>query len=499
MTNDILIPRAMPRPPAPTARVWSEQQNAIFDWARTGRGNLIVRARAGTGKTTTILEMLEHAPERKVLLAAFNKSIARELQSRVRRQGVEAKTLHGLGLRFIKNAWGRQVDVEPDDAKGNRAMNLARMSAPDAPDYVHRLIERLHTKARELVPNATARDVESLAYRYDLLPDESWVEEGFDLNAIIRLVLVAMQHAASRTDVIDFADMIFLPIVHKMARPWYELVVVDEAQDMTQPQLQLARSSCKRTGRIVVVGDDRQAIYAFRGADSGALDRLKQELKAQELGLHATYRCGKVIVALARELVPDFVCGSTHEGQILRRTEDAMLDEASEGDFILSRTNAPLIKVCMQLLKRGVRARIKGRDIGRGILAVIRKLHAANVAEIPQLLDARTAAELEKASSISNEDARAARIEFVQDQAGIILALLEGAATVEELCRRCEDLFSDDAERGAVMCSSVHRAKGLETDRVYLIEETFRMTSLEEQNLRYVAITRAKHTLTWVR
>lgn len=153
----------------------------------------------------------------------------------------------------------------------------------------------------------------------------------------------------------------------------------------------------------------------------------------------------------------------------------------------------------MQLLKRGVRARIKGRDIGRGILAVIKKLHASNVAEIPQLLDVRTATELEKASSISNEDARAARIEFVQDQAGIILALLEGAATVEELCRRCEDLFSDDAEHGAVMCSSVHRAKGLETDRVYLIEETFRTTSLEEQNLRYVGITRAKHTLTWVR
>lgn len=499
MTNDILIPRSMPRPPAPTTRVWNAQQNAIFDWARTGRGNLIVVARAGTGKTTTIVEMLEHAPERKVLLAAFNKSIARELQSRIRRQGVEAKTLHGLGLRFIKNAWGNAVKVEDDDTKGNRAMNLARMSAPTAPDYIHKLVEKLHTKARELAPLATAADVESLAYRFDMLPDESWVEEGFPLDVIVRLVLVAMEHAKTRCDVIDFADMIFLPIVHKMARPWYELVVVDEAQDMTQPQLQLARNSCKRTGRIVIVGDDRQAIYAFRGADSGALDRLKRELNAQELGLHATYRCGQRIVELAKALVPDFICGAQHEGEILRRTEDAMLDEATEGDFILSRTNAPLIKLCMQLLKRGVRARIKGRDIGRGILAVIRKLGASNVAEIPQLLDVRTQHEIEKASSISNEEARTARIEFIQDQAGIILALLDGAATVEELMRRCEELFSDDAERGAVMCSSVHRAKGLETDRVYLIEETFRSTSLEEQNLRYVAITRAKHTLTWVR
>lgn len=498
MTN-VLIPRSTPRPPAPSARVWSDQQVAIFDWSRCGRGNLIVRARAGTGKTTTIIQMLEYAPERKILLAAFNKSIARELESRIRRQGVEAKTLHGLGLRFIKNAWGRQVEVENDESKGNRAMNLARLAAPNAPDYIHKLIEKLHTKARELVPMASEEDIAYLAYRFDMLPDESWVEEGYGIDTIVKLVRIAMEHAKTRCNVIDFADMIFLPIVHGMARPWYELVVVDEAQDMTQPQLQLARASCKRTGRVVIVGDDRQAIYAFRGADSGALDRLKQELNAQELGLHATYRCGKVIVALAKTLVPDFICGSTHEGEILRRSEDAMLDEASEGDFILSRTNAPLIKVCMQLLKRGVRARIKGRDIGRGILAVIKKLQASNVAEIPQLLSMRTQHEIDKASSISNEDARLARIEFVQDQEGVILALLTGAATVEELCRRCDELFSDNAEHGAVMCSSVHRSKGLETDRVYLIEETFRGTSIEEQNLRYVAITRAKHTLAWVK
>src|SRR3990172_3993029 len=61
-------------------RTWSNQQLAIFDWFRNGTGHLVVRARAGTGKTTTILEGLNHAQESKAVLVAFNKKIATELQ-----------------------------------------------------------------------------------------------------------------------------------------------------------------------------------------------------------------------------------------------------------------------------------------------------------------------------------------------------------------------------------------------------------------------------------
>src|ERR1700761_7815745 len=97
---------------------WSEQQVRIFNWFKSGRGHLIVRARAGTGKTTTILEAVTHAPENKILLAAFNKRIARELEEKLGGwkfgAPVEAKTLHGLGYSFVKYAWGK--DIQPDDA-----------------------------------------------------------------------------------------------------------------------------------------------------------------------------------------------------------------------------------------------------------------------------------------------------------------------------------------------------------------------------------------------
>ena len=57
---------------AKTAIRWDVQQGRIFAWFESGSGNLIVRARAGTGKTTTIIEGAQRAPETRILLADFN-------------------------------------------------------------------------------------------------------------------------------------------------------------------------------------------------------------------------------------------------------------------------------------------------------------------------------------------------------------------------------------------------------------------------------------------
>src|SRR5436190_20992705 len=75
-------------------RVWSDEQNTVFDWferrSSYSSGNLVVRARAGTGKTTTIVEGVNRANDGQILLAAFNKSIAKELQGRVTKKTIEA-------------------------------------------------------------------------------------------------------------------------------------------------------------------------------------------------------------------------------------------------------------------------------------------------------------------------------------------------------------------------------------------------------------------------
>ena len=479
-----------------SSRTWSAQQSAIFDWFRDGEGNLVVRARAGTGKTTTLLEGIQCAPENRILLAAFNKSIANELAGRLSNPNAEAKTLHSLGLRFVRRNWSN-IRI---DSEGERAERIARMSCgDDVPDPIVRLVVKLASKGKTIAPLAKeSRPLLGLAYAFDCVPEEEWEEDGYDAEWVAERALAAMELCArTRDGLIDFDDMLFLPIRNRWIRPWFNLVVVDECQDLSRAQILLAYGACK--GRMAVVGDDRQAIYGWRGADSGSLDRLKSKLKATELGLTVTYRCPTKVVEVAQKLVPDFTAAANAApGEVSESAFEKMLDSIELGDFLLSRKNAPLVASCLALLKRGKRARIQGRDIGAGLKRIVRKL--GDGAPMPMFLERLTRWAERKitrvlASGVRSADERAAQI---RDQADTLQALAEDLSGVRELEARIDDLFTD-RPGPRIVCSSVHRAKGLEADRVFVLQDTLRRTTqLEEQNIEYVAITRAKSQLVWV-
>jgi superfamily I DNA/RNA helicase len=87
----------------------------------------------------------------------------------------------------------------------------------------------------------------------------------------------------------------------------------------------------------------------------------------------------------------------------------------------------------------------------------------------------------------------------VRDDAEMLRSLAEGADSVQHVIDRAESLFTDDGlgDKGVVTFSSVHKSKGLEADRVFVLASTLRDTNEEERNIAYVAITRAKQRLTW--
>jgi superfamily I DNA/RNA helicase len=495
-------------------RIWSAEQNAIFEWFRfsTVNGsackNLIVRARAGSGKTTTILEAIKFAPESAILTAAFNKSIADELTRRLSNPNAVAKTLHGVGFACLLRYWN---GMRPCSGSERADRLAARVCGSQVPDPIIRLVSKLHSKGREIAPHARAvGDLTSLAIQFECAPDESWEAEGFDLEFVERKALEAMELAATVKPVdgmIDFADMIFLPVRNRWMVKKYGLVVVDEAQDMTNAQLELAMGVC--SGRVCVVGDDRQAIYGFRGADSDSIDRLKAQLDACELGLKTTYRCGRAIVEEAAKLVPDFRAGDDNpEGLIDTLHVEKLQEAVINGDFILSRVNAPLVSIAMRLLRNGKRARIAGRDIGRSLVTLTRKLAKGRAAEsVPAFID-RVGAWRDKETQRltpqllreSTMHSAKAKFDALMDQADTLVNIAEGAASVSEVITRIEHLFTDDGlgAAGVITCSSVHRSKGLEANHVFVLAKTLRGGNREEENIKYVAVTRAKQTLTWV-
>jgi len=480
----------------------SPQQQAIFDEFATGKSNVVVTARAGCGKTTTILRAIDFAPEKKILLAAFNKDIAQELKSRLSNENAQARTLHSLGNGYVFSKWGK-VAIDP-----KRGMLLAQKAIGGNPKKEHTsLVAKLASVAKNLNADPTIEELVEMAYDYNVMPESS-ADADIDLDAAIHWIAKkarkALELATRKDGTIDYDDMVFLPVRCNWAYPRFDLVVIDEAQDMNPLQLELARRACRRNGRITAIGDNRQAIYGFRGADSGALARLAQELDAKQLTLTTTYRCPKKVVALAAALVPDFEAADSAPEGVVDTVGPQTIQEAVPGNFVLSRKNAPLAGVCLSLLREGKRAFIRGRDIGASLISIIKRTKTTTVAELATAIETWRVNMLEK---LAAEEAPDAAFERVEDQAETISTLAEGLATTAEVIARIDSLFSDSGLDTAIVCSTIHRAKGLEAERVFLLVNTLypgrtknqRDTGEgEEANIEYVGITRAKNHLSLV-
>ena len=482
-----------------TKTTWSPEQNAIFAWFATATDSLLVRARAGTGKTTTIVEGIKHAPkDASVLLAAFNKKIATELAERLDHPNAEALTLHSVGFGAVRRFWTR---VRLEQKRGERSFGLAKRAAgTQAPDAMLSLVAKLMTVARECAPLAEGPDdLHALAWEHDCIPDAEWDDFGWDENEVCKAAYRALELAAEKTDTIDFSDMVFLPVRNNWLRPKYDLVVIDECQDMNKAQVIIATRVAK--GRICVVGDDRQAIYKFRGADAGVLDRLKKELNATEMSLTTTYRCAKAIVREANAIVTDYKAADFNPEGIVRTIgKDTVLDVAKGGDVILSRLNAPLIGLCLQALTLGIAARVEGRDIAAGLKKLVRELSKGPAGRsIPQFLTRLNSWEAAQLKRVERGNGAAeAKGDAIKDKAEALRSIAEGASSVNVMTTRIDDIFTQIKSGNAITLSSVHKAKGLEWKRVFILRDTLRDTNTEELNIQYVAITRAIEELVYV-
>lgn len=221
-------------------------QENIWDHFENGVENLLVDALAGCGKTTTIMNGLKRFPEGvKVLICAFNKKIEIELTSRLKvmneagelKAEVEAKTLHGLGFAFVRNAWkGVRIDKERGMRMAEKALGYG------ATDGLKGMVAKLASLGKGINPRATELELIEIAYNFQVLPEEEGDLTVEDLAAFARK---AMDFAREKDGTIDFDDMVYLPIINNWCRRWYNHVIVDECQDMNASQIELAIRSHK--------------------------------------------------------------------------------------------------------------------------------------------------------------------------------------------------------------------------------------------------------------
>lgn len=474
---------------------WSAEQTAIFDWFSAGTGALVVQARAGTGKTTTIKQAFTHAPEARMLYAVFNKKNQREAEAKITDGRVEVRTLHSLGFLYIKSVW---PSAKPEDTV---EMDRILEVAPGIPDEPAGCVERLVGFAKNCLLTATIADLENLANDRSIFSAmEEDKEDAWPVHRLAATAFAAMELARTEdSGRISFNDMVWLPVVNNWVKPRYDLVCVDEAQDMNLPQLEMAVRATNRGGRICIVGDDRQAIYGFRGAAQDGMEMMRLRLKAATLGLTTTYRCPKSVVEIAAQIVPDYKSApEAPEGTVDNIEFDALVSRLKVGDAVLSRLNAPLMTTCLQLLRNGIAARIEGRDIGKQLVGMVRKLRAKSVPDFIRKLYAWGDKQKSRVAAGAKAEAK---LSLITDQVETLNAVAEGADNIAAIESRLLNLFqdSDTTAKPAVVLSTVHKSKGLEFPNVFILSATFKKSrGTEEANIYYVAVTRAMKTLTFV-
>lgn len=505
----------------------TEEQLTILKAACDSDKSVMVRAYAGCAKTTMLKMIAQDLPPEPALAIVFNVKNKDDLV-KFMPPHIQVKTMNGLG----HSAWAKTIGRQPkvDDGKFGKILKQVmkeegnvRLSG-DQWSSIKRLVAAAmhgglvpdkYPQYKGLIPD-TQQDWSDLADSLFIQPEPIVLD-------FARAVLIE-DIKQGFSGVINYDDQIYLSSMFNGVFPRFGLVLVDEAQDLSPlNHIQVKRCAA---GRLIVVGDPKQAIYAFRGADSSSMDNLRK-LRPDDnwidLPLATTFRCPKIVVGRQQDHAPGFRAHHTNKTGAFIRLGMGKEDEENSWGWdtiqdlsptvdatvaMLCRNNAPAIAMAFKLIRKGIGCHMLGRDIGKGLVALSKTIIPKDAT--PATECARLITEWQDhQEALARANEKEEKISGITDRAESLLAVLEvfGAKDAEELCSALEMLFSK--ETGKVTLSTGHRAKGLEWD-VVVILDPWRIPSKfakkaadagypaqmeQEMNLQYVMETRAKQIL----
>ena len=495
----------------------SAYQKAIFNEIAHGTGNMVITAAAGSAKTTTIENCLRFIPEgKRKLFLAFNVSTVDKLKSEIVNSDAKIMTFHGLGNRILRENGKITEETNIDEFKYSRYIKQhidelttygeTKSLGVEGIPYITNIIS-LCNYARYYMA-MKIKEIAAVAEIYGLVP----VRDEYD---VVRKVLI---WGENNIESIDHTDMIWLPNILNLTtkRYLFDFIFIDEAQDTTLAHQDLVDKCFGRGCRFVAVGDPLQQINVWCGATEKAIERYENRPNTKEILLPISYRCPKKIVEMAKKYSPNIRAQENAiDGEI---RYDVSANGAKPGDMVLCRIISKLIEQYLSYLRSNKKAFLKGSDAVRSTyLEMISRIDAEKIDAkcrtknglIPQLyrLYFDRLKEIEERFNI-DEDEAIYHYESLNlyDNIEAIKVLSEGLTRVDELVDKINIIFNGD-ENDAIILSTVHKAKGMEADNIFILCPSLMPSQLArkewevqaERNLLYVAITRSKKTLNFVK
>ena len=326
---EYVLRRAVPEQAAATVTLDASQQAVIDHFATGPGGPLQVLAGPGSGKTTTLVELVVDRVERggvepdDILVLTFSRKAAHEIRSRIARRlarttpTTPAMTFHSFCYALLRAEQPAEAFIQPLRLLSAPEFDAAIAEVLDGTDPARwpvGLRAALNTRGmaselREFLAAARAQGMDSLDVERvaEATGRSDWQAAGQFFDELTAVAALA--------NTIDHTDLIFQavrlledPEVRDRWRKRLQLVVVDEYQDTDPLQVALLRALAGGGRDLCVVGDPYQSIYGFRGADvRGIVDFPEQFATAHgpapRFTLLHTSRYGSTIAAAVGSIV----------------------------------------------------------------------------------------------------------------------------------------------------------------------------------------------------
>ena len=469
----------------------SKYQKRIYHEVENSNTNVVMSAVAGSGKTTTLIKCLSLIPEgSKVIFIAFNNAIVDELKEKIKRDDVLVTTMHSFCWRNLMKHKGYKVDMKPNKAQEYIKKVIIKHKIETKKIGFHQFVISSIIDLIRMTLTFEVEEIIELGSHHDIAIGESEAK-------MAKEVLELMD---KDNKVFDFTDMIYRVVKEDLRLPTFDYVFVDESQDLSVCQQSIISKIKKPKGRLIAVGDPNQAIYGFAGADIHSYDRLKTLFdNTIELPLSVNYRCGKRIVERARKINPQIEPFEGNKDGIVR---DGFIDEISNGDWVLCRNVKPLILLNLYFLSLGIKSYVKGKDIGIGLVALVNKIGCENTSSMLTKYKLQISSEMLRLKKLGVKNpGTSEKIVSMVEKFDILSVLSQYKQYTKELKDDMKYIFKEQGE--GICLSTIHKSKGRENDNVFilcpeLIPNQFAIQDWQlkqEDNLLYVAITRAKKKL----
>ena len=532
------------------------EQHAV---ATTPRGPVCVLAGAGTGKTRALthriaaLVVSDQVDPREVLALTFTARAAGELRGRLRTlgvDGVQARTFHAAALRQLRYFWPSVVGGAPPNVLPAKAPLISEAAA------------RLRVRADGTVIRDIAAEIE-WAKVSQITPEDypsrsrTAARGGVsDLDAeVVARVYAGYETVKRDRGFIDFEDVLLLAAgmieddsaMAAAVREQYRCLLVDEYQDVSPIQQRLLDLWLADRDDLTVVGDANQTIYSFAGASPSYLLGFRKRFPASAvIRLERSYRSTPQVVATANRLLASSPAAEPAARVVLK----AQRPSGPEPQWLVAADEAAEVAAVVQHIRSLIDAGVEQREV-----AILYRINAQSAAYEEALTEANLPytvrggerffdrKEVREAVALLRGAAHADGTTTpggLADQVGVVLGSAgyrpapppgpskardrwESWAAIVEVARQIQ-LRAEDANLGdlveelqhrantqhapasdGVTLSSLHAAKGLEWDAVFLVGLTEGMMPItyattpeqvaEERRLLYVGITRARRHL----